>query len=214
MRKITVEHNIYKYNELEENIKNEVEEKIKDILIDDNFEFLLDILREYLQLEHNLTDSEIEYSLCYCQGDGCCFYGCDLLEYSHLKSGENLNTFEKYVIEKYSKEDIELIIQYLSECNLKLKKSGSNYSHKYTCNIDYEYYTGFYIENKTNDLVKKVNKLIDKLAEDLEKNVYYKICDEMEELGYNCYNISNEDIEDYILNYNLEFYENGKFYYN
>ena len=96
---------------------------------------------------------------------------------------------------------------------MKLKKSSSNYTHKYTCSIDYEYYTGFYNENKTNDLIEKVNKLIDKLAEDLEKNVYHKICDEMEEIGYNCYDIEDEDILENIEANDYEFYENGDFCY-
>ena len=212
MRKITVEYQLYKYNELDEKTKEKVKNEISENIIEDRFYFLKDDLLEYLKENHNISDCKIEYDFSYCQGDGCCFYDINLLNYFNIKNKKNdMNSFEKYIINNYSQNDIELILEYLnSDYCLKLYKSVyNNYSHKYTCDIDFEFY---YDDNK--ELENKINELIEKLADDLQKNVYYKICDEMEKIGYDCYNVIDEEIENYMNDYGIEFYKNGDFYYN
>lgn len=210
MRKITVEYQLYNYNELDEKVKEKVKNEISENIIEDRFYFLKDDLLEYLNYNHNISDCELDYSFSYCQGDGCCFYDINLLNYFNIKNKKNLNSFEKNIIEKYTDEEINLILQYLNDgYNIYIKKNGYHYSHKYTCYIDFEFY---YDDNK--ELENKINELIEKLADDLQKNIYYKICDEMEKIGYDCYNVIDEEIENYINDYGLEFYKNGDFYYN
>ena len=121
---------------------------------------------------------------------------------------DDINSFEKYIINNYSQNDIELILEYLNSgyC-LKVYKSDSMYAHKYTCAIDFEFY---YNDNK--ELENKVNELIEKLVDDLQVNVYYSICDEMEEIGYSCYDVDQQDVEEYIECFEYEFLEDGSIY--
>ena len=213
MRVETKEIKIYEFDELSEDVKEEVKEKIEQRIIDNRFEWLKEELEEYLLHMCNIKNCKLEYSFSYCQGDGCCFYGINLLNENNIKNKENLNKFESYILEKYSPEEIELILEYLNDdCNLKLTKDSHHYSHKYTCYIDYNYYDGFYNENKTNELINKVNNLIDKLAKDLEENVYHVICDEMEKIGYNCYDVEEDEILEYIELNEYEFLEDGSIY--
>lgn len=212
MRKITVEYNIYKYSELEENIKNKVKEKIESMIVENNFYSLKEDLEYILNDVYNLTDFELNYSFTFCQGDGCCFYNIVLLSYENLKNNKDLNAFEKYITENYTPEEIEMIIKYLQEDNLYLKKYNHHYDHKYTCSIDFGYYTAFYEEEKNSKEIDEINELIEKVTKDLEKNVYYKICDHLEAEGYKRYNVSENEIIEFIELNNYEFYENGGIY--
>lgn len=208
MRIETKEIKIYEFDELSEDVKEEVKEKIEQRIIDNRFEWLKEDLQEHLKHEYNINGAKLEYSFSYCQGDGCCFYGINLLSYFNLKKQDNLNKFESYILEKYSPEEIELILEYLhDDCNLKLIKHSSHYSHKCTCSIDYGWYY-----NDDKECENKVNNLIDKLAQDLEENVFYVICDELEEIGYNCYYVDEDEILEYIEINEYEFLEDGSIY--
>lgn len=205
MRIETKEIKIYKFKELSEDVKENVKENFDSLIQNIKFDWLKEDLLEYLKSKHNIKGCKLEYSFSYCQGDGCCFYDIKLLNYERLKHKKDMNSFECFIVEKYSSEEIELILEYLNDdCNLQLIKQSSHYSHKCTCSIDYEWYY-----NDDKEFEKKINNLIDKLAQDLETNVFYVICDEMEEIGYNCYNVDEDEILDYIESNNIEFLEDG-----
>ena len=72
MRTITIDYDVYTYDELSAEAKN----KVKDWILSDDFRNyeLYDILKEDLKALFN-ADLDVEYSLSYCQGDGLNIYG-------------------------------------------------------------------------------------------------------------------------------------------
>lgn len=207
MRKIVKEINIFNFEELKPEVQEKIINDFKEILINDNFEVLEENYNYMLKENYNLCDYEIEYSLSYCQGDGFCFYSdrYNLLSYTVLKNKDikNANVFEKYLIENNLINDI--LLNYLNDgYNLGIFKSDRHYSHARTCYIDYEYYNN-------DDEEETINKYIDMIADRLY-TVYLSICNDMEKIGYSCYDVLDEEAKDYIIDNDYEFLENGEVY--
>lgn len=207
MRKIVKEINIYKFDELKEETQNKLIKDFKEILINDNFDMLSENFNYILKEDYNLYNFEINYSLSYCQGDGVCFYNnkYNLLSYEVLKNKdiENANIFEKYIIENDLIND--KLLYYLCEgYNLGIFKRNSNYSYASTCFIDYEYYYNDDEEGTTSDY-------IDLIAEKLYI-LYLSTCEELEKIGYSNYDVSNQEVKEYIEDNEFEFLENGEIY--
>lgn len=206
MRKI--EKNIYKFYELSKEIQEIVKEKIKDEIIEDNFEFFSEDLKDWLENHYNLKNFEIDYSFAYCQGDGCCFYRKNgIISYFNLKNNDltKMNIFEKFIIENYKNEELDFILKYFNEeYNIYIEKISYHYTHKYTCDINYEIYSSY-----NNDEKEKIMELINGLVVQF-KELYYKICDEIEEIGYNYYEVSEDELLERINEYEYEFNEDGE----
>lgn len=207
MRKIMKEINIYSFEELKEETQNKLINDFKDILSNDNFDMLSEDYNYILKEKYKLYNFEINYSLSYCQGDGVCFYNnrYNLLSYEVLKNKdvENANIFEKYIIENDLIND--KLLQYLENgYNLGIFKRYSNYSYASTCFIDYEYYYN-------DDEQETINKYIDSLVDILYK-LYINICEELEKIGYSNYDVSDQEVKEYIEDNEFEFLENGEIY--
>ena len=207
MKKIVKEINIYKFDELKEDTQNKIIKDFKEILINDNFDMLSENFNYILKDNYKLYNFEINYSLSYCQGDGVCFYNnkYNLLSYEVLKNKDtkNANIFEKYIIENDLINDE--LLQYLENgYNLGIFKRNSNYSYAATCFIDYEYYYN-------DDEKEAINKYIDSLVNILYK-LYINICEELEKIGYSNYNVSDQEVKEYISDQEFEFLENGEIY--
>ena len=212
MRKEMKEIKIYKLEELKKEVKAKVIERFGEHLVERNFEIFQEEAGEILSSEYKMKDYQIEYSLSYSQGDGLCFYNENksLLSYNIIKNKdiENANVFEKYCIEQLNNEQYLLLLEYLNcDYNFKIKKGWSNYSHAYTCLIDYEFYWSDNAEEE-----KRINDFIDELNEILFEKVYVKTCKKLEIIGYNCYNVSDEEVTDFIEDMDYEFLEDGSIY--
>ena len=207
MKKIVKEINIYSFEELKEDTQNKIMKDFKEILINDNFDMLSENYNYILKEKYKLYNFDINFSLSYCQGDGVCFYNnkYNLLSYEVLKNKDikNSNIFEKYIIENDLINDE--LLQYLEDgYNLGIFKRNSNYSYATTCFIDYEYYYN-------DDEKETINKYIDSLVNILYK-LYINICEELEKIGYSNYNVSDQEVKEYISDQEYEFLENGEIY--
>lgn len=207
MRKIVKEINIFNFEELESDIQKKIINDFKEMLVNDNFELLEENYIYKLENDYKLYDYEIEYSLSYSQGDGVCFYNnrYNLLSYTVLKNNDikNANVFEKYLIENNLIND--KLLNYLNDgYNLGIFKGGNNYTHAYTCIIDYEYYYN-------DDEQETINNYIEDIKHKLY-DVYINLCGELEKIGYSCYDVPDDEVKEYIDNYNYEFLEDGKIF--
>lgn len=207
MKKIVQEINIYSFDELKEETTNKIIKNFKDKLIDQNFNNFSDDIKFYLKDTYKIYDYEIEYSFSYCRGDGICFYNnrYNLLSYEVLKNKDikNANIFEKYIIENNLIND--KLLDYLCEgYNLGIFKRNSNYSYASTCFIDYEYYYN-------DDEAATTSNYIDLIAEKLYI-LYLSICEELEKIGYSNYDVSDQEVKEYIEDNEFEFLENGEIY--
>ena len=209
MRKILKEIKIFDFEELKEETQKKVVEDFKSDLIDENFNIFRDDIYMYLEEMYKMVGYEVEYDLSYCQGDGLCFYNnrYNLLSYTVLKNNDlkNANVLEKYIIENNFNND--LLLEYLgNDYNLGIFKIDSSYTHARTCKIDYEYYY-----NNDDEEEKAINDYITYLIDKLEK-LYINICNELEKIGYSCYDVTEEDVKECINANGYEFLENGEIY--
>lgn len=206
MRTVTMDYEVYKYNELDESAK----EKVKRWYLDgQNPCFFTDDCKEDLNCLFGKNDLDVQYSLACCQGDGFNIYG-EIDAESILKclenhnSGELLAEYENVLTEKEKKT----ILHYASECG-KIKLPVNNrycYSLadyidiKEDWEYDLEVYSGY--KNINTETLKKFEKLV--------RNIFRKLCKFYEEWGYEYfYEISEEDLEENCEANGYEFLEDG-----
>lgn len=192
MRKIIREYEVYSYQELKEEAKERARQTIANSIIEMNFEYLEEDLLTLLEEDYNLKENNVDlhYSLSYCQGDGLSFDCKDLLESKYFKNKmyENLSVGEKISLSKMISK---------GELSLFTKRSG-NHLYEYSLHSDVQAITNFYHWGKNKEAL--VDKIIHKLG-----NVYMEICSRLEKIGYQCYEVSEEDIERYVYDYEIEF---------
>lgn len=198
----TIEITLYNINELK-NINNKAYNKVLDdgrqFLIDSNFNYATEDVIHTLKEKYNLDIDEknIFYSISYCQGDGFCFIDSNILSYFRITKKENLNAFEKWIIDNLSDDDMQLLLDYLNcNYNLSIIKTSHHYSHAYTCIIDYE---AFY-SSDDDGYIETMNNFIYELTKKLFNNVYVKICSDIEKYLYGYYDIADDDVIDFINN--------------
>lgn len=181
---------LYNFNELSEEVRRKLIEREIERIIDDNFECLPEYFEEMME-EEEIDDLKISYSLSYSQGDGVSFEG--------VINFEKENIFKKVLDNSRYKQDI---IKLLNDgYTFRLIRKNYNYYHKYTCGVDCDAY--FYDE--------KISEILEVFHQDLE-GVYYNLCNRYEKLGYNCYNVSEEEAIERILEKDLLYFEDGRIY--
>ena len=213
MKKIEIDvYNIDELKTINKSAYDKVMERVKDYLIENNFNFASENALCILKDKYNLDilEKNIFYSISYCQGDGFCFIDNNILSYIRIKNkSDNMNIFEKWIINNLSKDEISLLLDYLNcNYNLYIKKTSHSYCHPYTCKIDCEY---FYSTDDDN-YADRMNNFIDDLCKKLFDNVYIEICSDIEKALYDCYDVSNSDVIEFI-NANDYYYDiNGVMY--
>ena len=192
MRKVVIEYEVYSYQELEEEAKERARETISKSIVEQNFDYLEQDLLTLLEEDYGLKENNVtlHYSLTYCQGDGLSFDCKDLLESKYFKDKmyEGLTVNEKISLSKMINK---------GELNLFTKRSG-NHLYQYSLHSDVQAITNFYHWGKNKE--ELVEKIVKKLG-----RVYMAICDRLEKIGYDCYNVEECDIEEYIDAYDIEF---------
>lgn len=201
MRTITTQTDVYAFNELSAEAKENVKKWWIDGNIDLSYIFTEDIEQHLNELFPN-SDLKIQYSLSYCQGDGLNIYGelylFDILE---LLKTEN----------KLSDKEYKSISFYLEHSFSSIKLSSNNHYNYCICDrldfasdlIDELEYQDY--RNVNYQLVKKFEQLIgDKLGE---------LCKEYEKQGYiYFYEISDEDMQNLCDSNEYEFTEDGNIF--
>lgn len=188
MKKIEIV--LYNFNELSEDVQKKlIEEEIGEI-INNNFEYLHNDF-EIMMEEDGIDDLKISYSLSYSQGDGVSFEG--VIDFTK-------NNIFKNVLD--NSEYKQAFINMVEEgCVFRLVRKNHHYSHKYTCDVEDDVSCG---NEESRNIVNEFDEQL--------KKAYLKLCDEYEEVGYNCYEVSEEDAINSILEKDLLYFEDGRIY--
>lgn len=212
MKKIEITlYNIDELKNINEKAYKNAIEKAKNIILDDRFYYATHDCAEMLKEKYNLFiyEKNIFYSISYCQGDGFCFIDKNILSYSRITKKENLNAFEKWIIDNLSKDEMSLLLEYLNcNYNLSIIKTDHHYQHAHTCKIDYEY---FY-SNDDQKYLDIMDDFIYKLCEKLFNNVYIEICATLENYLYSYYDIDDSDVIEFINCNDYEYTKEGELY--
>lgn len=213
MKKIEI--TLYNIDELKDiNIKayNKVMDDSRQFLIDSNFNYATEDVIYTLKEKYNLSIDEknIFYSISYCQGDGFCFIDSNILSYTRIKNkASDCNAFEKWINNNLSEQELLLLLDYLNcNYNLSIIKTSHNYSHAYTCNIDYE----IFYSSDNDAYIDEMNNFIYELTKKLFNDVYVSICSDIEKQLYNYYDITEDEIIDFIDSNNYYYDIDGVLY--
>lgn len=215
MRQITKIYNIYNYSELSKEAQEKARKEVYDLLAEIKCDFLQEDLEDCLKANYGIVPDELYYSLSYCQGDGLCFTLKNILSYGALKeaiaknNSEGLNAFEKTVFElDLPKRD--LILEYLNaDYNVSIQKTSWSYQHSNTCSFEWEFYSN---DNRLKE--KEVNEAVDELCarKGILRELYDKICYDLEETGYEIAYPDEEGVLEYIEDQGFEFLEDGSIF--
>jgi hypothetical protein len=201
----TITFNIFKFDELsDESKKNAIKEIQKSTLLESDQEISYNdftINTQYELKNLKFEDVRLEYSLSYCQGDGLCFTGC-----IYLSDLIKLEEFKKYSNEK----ELKNITRILKVCDpkIEIKKRNNHYTHNRTVYFEHDFYNA---KSKNS----KIENLLDHVLDQNFKYSYMNITDKYEKEGYSIqeYYWNDSNVIEYITNYDIDFLENGKIYF-
>lgn len=181
MEKIVKEFYVYDFNELKEDIKNELIEKERDnqresycglFLEEDMQEEGKDLLQKYFGITDN--NLNVLYDFSYSQGSGA------MIEFDI--NIEDLNN--KYKI--FSEEEMRFIQDKGIIDNIRVRHNNNNcYYHEYTFNINSEYYSIYWdyedikeeyniSEEDFNTIEERIDNLLDDINKHYTKNEFVK----------------------------------------
>lgn len=209
MKTITVEYNVYKYNELSE----EAKESVKRWYLDgqEPFIFTEDCKMDLYNLfgKNNL---DVQYSLSSCQGDGFNIYGrinaesiFDCLEKHN--GGTQLERFEDMLTDKEKK----IILTYAEECGEIELPMNNRYCYSLADYIDIVEDWIWKLENYSD--YTNINEEVLRKFEKLVRGIFAELCRTYEKWGYDYfYEISEEDLEEACEANEWEFLEDGSIF--
>ena len=188
--------NVYNFDELSDSAK----ERVKNDYLDD--ECRKDIFEENCMFKlHELlpsSDLNIEYSLCYCQGDGFNIYG-----------EVYFNDLIEVLKDKFSEKEMKFLQWAFKETGIDsyIMKNNRHYAYciadTYNFMEDIADALSYYnMKNIKVDILDKMNREA--------KSFFYNLCKEFENCGYNFfYEISDEEVEEWADINNFEFTADG-----
>ena len=195
MREIT--EKIYTFNELSEDAKLVAMDDYRECWMDDRGYAFREMFLDELDYR-GFSELEPYYSLCYCQGDGCCVEG-------KISIKEVLEK-NKEIREQFSESEIRRL-KYIEESmwySLEIRHSGNYYNiHYMHIHSDVENYDWI----RDGELLEEV---MEKLGSVIEEYLGV-LCKEMEEDGYSMI-YDDEGLKDYLSESGFEYYENGTSY--
>ena len=194
----TKEFEIFTIDEIEdEKQKQKIIDEWRSGMIECRFDMFYDYMMDYLNEKYDLQNIALFQSLSYCQGDGARFECDDLLQSHYMmeRVQEILTKTQKAILTKLIKNN-NLIFR----C---VHGGDHHYEHctKYdvVCELNYdEYYDGYY------GTTKKQRETIE-ATQFVLTNEYLRICNEIEDIGYQNYDISDEDVIEDIKDCECEF---------
>jgi hypothetical protein len=221
MKQVTKVYNIYTFEELSNEAKSKVKDKLTSFIVDDRFEWLKSDLEESLKASYDI-DGYVFYSLSYSQGDGLHFNSDDLMTKPFyelilkvVEDGEGSDIHKATV-----KDIIKVFYDHKSNIQVYSKHSQGNryqYASKYDINIevlDEDAFIDLAEIKAVKEWVKDGNpfKIAVEVLERVVTRAYLKICKEYEEIGYEVYKVSDEDVKDLIECNGYEFNEDGSIF--
>lgn len=210
MRTVTIEKNIYKYNELSDGAK----ENAKNWYLENcrwNYDFSDDIKLDLENLfgKNNL---DVEYSLSYSQGDGLNIYGMidPKAIFDCLENHNGGTMFDKYenVLTDAEKQTILDYAEYCGMIEMPKNPTLYNYCVADSTDIVSEWEWDLEcagIENIDHDTLNKFESLV--------IDMFTELCKTYEEWGYDFfYEISDEEMSETCDANEWEFTEDGELY--
>lgn len=208
MRTVTVEYDIYKYNELSEKAK----EKVKEWYLNgqEAFIFTDDCNMDLYNLfgKNNLN---VQYSLAYCQGDGFNIYGrIDAETIFNCLENHNGGTQLKRFEDVLTEEEKKIILEYAEECGEIELPMNRHYCYSLADCIDIAEEWAWRLEYASYTDIK--NDVLNKF-EELVRDIFTELCRSYEKQGYEYfYEISEEDLNEICEANDWEFTEDGEIF--
>lgn len=213
MKTVTIEYNIYKYNEL----SAEAKKRVKEWYLEHQEPFIFtEMCKEDLYCLFGKNNLDVQYSLASCQGDGFNIYGkIDVRSIINCLDnhygGAEFKEFEDVLTE----EEKKTILAYAEECGKVNLPMNNHYCYSLADYIDiaedwkstledannYEYTW----DNINTEVLSKFEKLVRKM--------FSKLCRTYEKWGYDYfYEISEEDLEEACEANEWEFLKDGRMF--
>lgn len=191
MKLVTVDYEVYKFEELDKKIQEKViQDYFEHTGVHENNVFFEEFANQVLT-EIGFIESKVSYSLGYCQGDGLTFdfslNHWELIEFlKNIKNREltiSLKNLEKelYEIVKNFEIDEKIIEEYDISVYTEKNYHGNWYYHSKTRNIVVEAYT--FPLNDTEDNDEKVVTYLEELKI-VFYEIYLTVCEALESEGY------------------------------
>lgn len=182
MKTVTVEYEVYTYEELSEQAKEKVK---KWYLEGQDPEIFSDICKSNLQYLFPESELDVQFSLSYCQGDGLNIYGTLYLD-------EVLVHLKEHFTDKEQRFFTWLFNYFGAAYSLEENR------HYCYCLCSRQSYFNEYIDQmEYNDFRNIPYDLFEK-AETLYKNYLCKICSQFEDDGYEYfYEVDDETLSDH-----------------
>lgn len=210
MKTVTIEYNVYKYNELSADAK----EKVKQWYLEGQEPYIFEAdCKEDLRNLFGKNNLDVQFSLASCQGDGFNIYGTidahtifNCLEKHN--GGTQFAKFEDVLTETEKKT----ILAYAEECgaielpmNRRYCYSLADYidiAEDWAWRLEYANNHDYTWDNINNELLNKFEKLV--------RGIFSTLCKYYEKWGYDYfYEISEEDLEEICEANEYEFLEDG-----
>lgn len=210
MRTVTIEKEIYKYDELNDDAKKNA----KNWYLENcrwNYDFSDDIK---LDLENlfGKNDLDVEYSLSYSQGDGLNIYGTidPKAIFDCLDNHNGGTMFDKYE-NVLTDAEKQTILDYAEYCGMiEMPKNPSRYAYCVTDMTDIA--KAWQTELEWNDVENIDHDTLNKF-ESLVIDMFTELCKTYEEWGYDFfYEISDEEMSETCEANGWEFDEDGELY--
>jgi hypothetical protein len=221
MKQVTKVYNVYTFEELSKEAQSKVNDKMNEIIIEDRFEWLKEDLEESLKASYDI-DGYVFYSLTSSQGDGLYFDSDNLmtkpfyeLMLKVVEDGEGSD------IHKATVKDI-IKVFYDHSSNIQVYSKHDHYGRYYFASkndinvevLDEDAFIDLAEIEAVKGWVKDGNpfKIAVEVLERVVSRAYLKICKEYEDIGYEVYNVSDEDVKDLIESNGYEFNEDGSIF--
>lgn len=200
MRTETIE--VYKFEELSEEVQKKVIEKNQDVEVDNDYwhDNTIENWKEKLE-ELGFYEPVINYSGFWSQGDGASFT-CSAFEVDKM-----MELFDKDKDKPLYKRLLELYKEGKLEFNTKILRTNSHYYHERSTTAYLEWSLEENIEDDRAVLTANLDSLendIEKYVEDLNRQIYKSLEEDYNELT------TDEVVKEYIIDNEWEFTKDGE----
>jgi hypothetical protein len=196
MRQVTpMPFNVYEFNELSDEAKKTAYDILKDIMVDDRFNWYHDEATMSIEEGYGLKDVKVSYSLSSSQGDG----------FNFTVKTFNSNMINALILEdKEVSQDLKNNIVKLNELkvfNIFIKDNGTRYCYAIEHQVEVE------VNEDYEDLLPDY---LVKQIQEVYADVYMMIARQYEKDGYGLYDVSMDDVAEFAEINGYEFMEDGR----
>lgn len=201
---------IYDFDELDQRAKEYAKNKYyEDCGLEDNSNDFNESANELLKLI-GFRNSKVSYSLGYCQGDGLTYsfnlYSSEIIDILNICKNNRPAEKGYKLLEDIHDNLFNIVKDFFIDENFIIKNDiavytfniNSHYCHKYTKSI--------VVTNEENSYAKTLQKIFE--------DIYYAVCDFLENMGYNWIytKMTDEEFSELSRCNYWEYYEDGTLY--